>query len=1442
MSPRHTAAGVGESSDVNDPSPLALLSPYVPAGLLRKLSREDADVLPPVEAVRGATLLLDIAGFTPMVVSLSGAGPRGIDALQHLLKSYFTEMLAVVQEYGGDVYQFAGDSILACFEPWPGETDADVVLRAATCGTRTQAALSRFTQLELLGNTFTVSSRIGIGFGEAHRIVLGHTGQWLQPGLIGQPIQQAIRAEKKARGGEVVLSGEARALLPPGCQGEVRDGCFKVDALPALGAFEAPAWAPRMEDLITLVERCSRLLHPLLFTRTLNTHQDFIGDFRDITCLFARVVTTGSHADAAAFVEELNPFYELVQHESGLHGGVLLMTDFTDKGNILYVLFGAPTAQENKEVLACRLACKLLEEYKAFPNIERLQVGIATGHAYCGEMGSPSRKGYWALGEVVNMSARLMTHGGGEESLIHVDANTERKLQQGFITQFLEHAQLKGVDRPIAVYRVHSEARQYRSLLLKGQGDIVGRREELSRLRAAVERSIAGQGQLCVISGEAGIGKSRLASTLVEDAEARGARTLYGICYSYEMFTPFYPWKEVLRQLFQLHEADAAEDAVERIRRQMGELEGVGPEWIPVVAGILGLPMEESEATRELDGRIKNKQLFHVIHQLLVRITRDKPLLLFFEDLHWADNISIGLLEYMAARLAPLPVTLLVTLRPGEQLKGLRALPDVHHLELTHLDDEDTRALLRLQLRLDPPNLPLEDLLLARVHGNPFFIESLVDGLREQGYLATQPDGSVVLQKSLHGIQIPDSIQDVVLGRIDLLPETEKMVVKVASVIGRIFTLDAVHALLPAGISMDEVRAALHALTRLGLILLETEEPFACIFKHIVIRDVAYNTLLVSGREDLHRRLARYLEARAADNPVKSAGILAYHFLAGNDEAKGLEYALMAARSAKAQYANEEAIHHYNRALEVLSTTEALDAEQILALTRQVMQELAQALLQSGNYTGAIHMFDQCLTEVPTDAERAEIHLGLGRAFQEKGESRRAIQQLETALHLMGRKTPRTLVGLALSTGANMLLHLVYKVVPWVMRPLPAERLPAYLKQLSTLISLIRIYYFEDIKKLTWATLVAINMADRSRTDYGLSLSSGFYGAMLFGAGFLKRSVAYCERALVHGRRSRDAVAEGLALSRLGIQAHFSNDLSRATELLQQSVATLRQVGEVWEVQTATMMLATSHFLCSRFEVAEPMYTQMGAVGRELNALMHQAWSHAWSPMCRYLLGRGDVAELCAELEEGLRISEEIQDLANQCASSNHLVNVAVREHQVEEAALLAVRAYETVWRYHVLIPFLQIGLVDAAEGALFALEEGAVSVPRAKLLSIVRRCCFKARAVAKVYPYLRGPALRVTARYLRLQKGMAAAEPVFLQAIATLEETPNRWELGVACYDAAVALPHRREELLARARDVFTSIQANAELRRIARLESSGAALPHLPRLSLPAPRSAVG
>ena len=176
---------------MNEPAPLALVAPYIPSTLLRRLDGEHA--LPPVETFRGATLLLDIAGFTPTVVALSAEGPRGIDALQRLLSSYYAETIDVLHGLGGVIYQFAGDSILSCFERAPGEEDADAALRAASCAVRIQQRLAHFREIDLLERRFSVAAKIGIGFGDCHRILLGNPGRWIHPVLIGWPTRAAAR-------------------------------------------------------------------------------------------------------------------------------------------------------------------------------------------------------------------------------------------------------------------------------------------------------------------------------------------------------------------------------------------------------------------------------------------------------------------------------------------------------------------------------------------------------------------------------------------------------------------------------------------------------------------------------------------------------------------------------------------------------------------------------------------------------------------------------------------------------------------------------------------------------------------------------------------------------------------------------------------------------------------------------------------------------------------------------------------------------------------------------------------------------------------------------------------------------------------------------------------------------------------------------------------------
>lgn len=311
------------------------------------------------------------------------------------------------------------------------------------------------------------------------------------------------------------------------------------------------------------------------------------------------------------------------------------------------------------------------------------------------------------------------------------------------------------------------------------------------------------------------------------------------------------------------------------------------------------------------------------------------------------------------------------------------------------------------------------------------------------------------------------------------------------------------------------------------------------------------------------------------------------------------------------------------------------------------------------------------------------------------------------------------------------------------------------------------------------------------------------------------------DRGLELARLARDPMAEAVALSRSATNATFKNELALGAEQQQRAVVMCRAVGDQWETQTALMMLATKRFLASEFAAAEKIYVEMGELGRELNALLHQGWAVTWAPLCRYLLGREDGPSALQEIEEGFKISVRVSDVATQCAALNHMANTAVREGDVERAATLAEECFAHIWKYQVLVPFLQSGLIDAAEAALFALERGARSVPRGRLLRIARLGSAKARFASTLYSYLAGPGLRVTARLAALRKGAKAAEPIFDRALETLDSSPHRWEHGVCLLDAGYALPERRATLHARAREVFARIGARAELERMDREEA---------------------
>lgn len=940
----------------------------------------------------------------------------------------------------------------------------------------------------------------------------------------------------------------------------------------------------------------------------------------------------------------------------------------------------------------------------------------------------------------------------------------------------------------------------------------------LSRAASAGQAALGGQAVPPVVvhlSGAPGIGKTALMQAFV--AQLRETQpvpvVLHGRCHEREAV----PYKALdalidglTRWLLLQHPAD-----VERLLpREISALAQMFPVLRRVPAVAHAAVVREAE---QLDKRGVRRRAFAVLRQLLKRIGQLQPAVLLIDDLQWGDPDSV---ELLASLIEPpdVPQMLLVLAYRDDDwatspvLRALRQLAPPHtpgllarDVALTGLSEADSRALARAMTG-DEDEERVE-MIAREAQGSPLFVIELVRYRDDRA--ATGAGSATSRQVSL----------DYVLGaRVASLSPPAQKLLQVIAVAGRpvaqALAVQAADLQREARAVLLRLRSA-HFVRTAGDDERDRVETFHNRVRELVIRGLAPEALRA-----IHAAWARALTEDAARHGTdEDVDGLAFHWLGAGDEDKALHFGLAAARKAHAVHANHDAVRYFETALGLLARRTDPEA---VALRRAVQEETAQAARQAGLYARAAELLQGRLQQAQTATERADMHGSLGRVYQEMGDADRAIVELETALRLYGQPSPSSTLALVVRTVAHFLLHQWHMTVQGRHRSAaedPPTRVdPTLQRRADIMFALIRIYYFIDVLRVTWVGMYAVNAARRLPRDGDRALALSFYGVMLVGIGMNARSTRWCEEAVSLARRAGDPVAEGVAVQRLGLAAMFRNDLAQGERLLRESIDIFKEVGEMWELDTSLMLAATTRTMVSDFHGAIPLYEEMGQTGRQINAIMHQAWALTWGPFCRYLLGEIAADDVAPAHEQALELSARAKDLANTVATLQLMAAIAVREGQVEKAATLAVRTHEAVSRYLVEVPFLQSAWLFAAEAALFALENGVLSVGRGKLERIVRRCFGKAGRMARRVPYLRGPALRIRARYTALVDGPKAAEPLFRRAIAALEATPNRWETATALYDAARALPDQRQERLAQATRIFVEIGAEAELRRIRR------------------------
>ncbi len=659
-------------------------------------------------------------------------------------------------------------------------------------------------------------------------------------------------------------------------------------------------------------------------------------------------------------------------------------------GDGVLAFFGAPTTREDDAERAVRCALRVVAEMGEYAREVRrgwgaegfgVRVGAATGAVVVGEVGTGSRVEYAAFGDTVNVAARLQS--AAEPGTVLVDDATRRSVEPLFDWGERRDLDLKGKREPVSAWPVagvHAAGRVQRGL--PGvETRLVGRSRELGVAREALDGLRAGRGSALVVGGDAGIGKSRLLTELRSLAEAGDIRWLEGRCVSYGESLPYWPLRDLLRGEWIGASADEPELRVRvGLRRRLDQL--FGPQagkLYPYLGALLDVALEPEAAARiaQLSPEALQWRTFEVVGQLFARLAEDGPLVLGIEDLHWADPTSVQLLEQMLTLAEEAPVLLVLSLRPeldhpswSLREHARREFPHlVREIDLGPLGDSDGELLAAL---VAPAALPadLERRVLEAADGNPFFLEELVRSLADVGALLRSDEGWRFDHEV--EVEVPPTVEKVILARLDRLSSAAHVVVTAASALGRTFVLP-----LLEGVVGPLDPEALHELQRLGLLRQSRRWPQPEYrFRHALIQETAYRTLLGDQRTHLHRRAAEWLQERYAGRESEVLGLLAHHWLAAENEDKAVDYLLRAGDKARLEYSLDEAIEHYRALLPLL---ERRGERQAIAL---VLFKLALALHTSLRFAEANEAYQRAFGHwTPPEPASATERLRVATSF-----------------------------------------------------------------------------------------------------------------------------------------------------------------------------------------------------------------------------------------------------------------------------------------------------------------------------------------------------------------------------------------------------------------------------------------------------------------------------
>ncbi|MBU1076737.1 MAG: DUF2791 family P-loop domain-containing protein, partial [Spirochaetes bacterium] len=1004
----------------------------------------------------------------------------------------------------------------------------------------------------------------------------------------------------------------------------------------------------------------------------------------------------------------------------------------------------------------------------------------------------------------------------------------------------LRYQSARGLLHDIQRYRKGEKefiiGQQDQKVKLTYQTRLVGREEEVGKIKELFNNVKQGEGSICLIGGEPGVGKTRLVEAIQEYAYEQGYAVgglfIRGRCLNQENKIPYQPIRDALNEYVKkIERLDKKEKQKEqeRLNKILGELGDIIIRLNPNIEQILG----EVPDLVPLEPERENQRFLMVVSKFLFNLTqKNKTCIIFLDDLQWADEGSLRLLEELSQSIKKSNLFILGTYRNNE-------VDEFHSLKkIIRMANEKKYRLVDIQLtpftieRLnrmvsgilgekEERSKKLAEYILEKSGGNPFFAITILRELVEQKTMEWKAGYWVEDWAKIKKIQISANIVDMILTRIKDLPNDIDDLLRIGSLIGKAFEMDLLYKLIKTD-EEDIVRRVDDAIER-QLLERSIVEKGKVIFIHDRIKEAFLAKIDKKMEKEFHLKIAEVIEEKHKGNEEEVIFDLAHHYIEGGNKKKGLEYGLRAAEKAKENYANDEAISYFKIVMELLKFKGNQDKEKLL----KVKEDLIDVYLTVGNLDEAINISKAILPLKKKGKEKAIIYRNIGVAFFKKGDWKRCETNLINGLKLLNETVPRTNIGFIFSILKSFIFHSFHILFSGVY--LKKKRKNVHEEDLEKIWiyrTLGWMYILSDIPKFIWSILrIVDNTESRIGRSKELGMAYSAYGSVLMAIPLFDRSIKYFNKAVMLHKEFNDIWVTGQTMQFMGYCYTWKADTEKGIKYFSKAKEIFEKIGDLWELGMVEHGLGDVYVYSSDYKRSMEAFTHKKKIAGALKD--GYGISGAYSESGHNYVELGDFQNAEHEMQMAYNISKAGRIWFIYCANLMYWGYMELERGNLNKAKKMFEEAIK-LDQENIFIKNYVSGLYPYYAESLISIyvKEGNSLNKKEKhrRLKLLKNACRVAVKKTKQWPNYSGAGLLAMAKYYALIKQYSNAVRFFKKSISLNKKAHRKYRAGRSLYEYSLFLnsivkKEKAKSKLEEACKIFMEIESKEYIKRCRKL-----------------------